>query len=320
MITLSPKLSAAPPAPIATGDSASMSERQYLIDLTNIVVDSFRKHDSAGLPLASNVKITYNGKAVELHESLWRDFSSISGQEIFADPLSGYGILYGIIEETGTVDKETGILALAIKVEAKLITGIEMIVGHKPEGWTEDIDLLAMLKAGKPALWKPEAMPEIMPPINRIVEPSRRSSRDDMIAIAHSYWEGIEMHDNSVVLADPKSDRYEQGVNTTRTPGMPDWAGCDETPSKFPWIKMARNRRYLLVDEERGIVICHVFLDTPPGYYPPEAPTVERPPKSVLISELFKIYDGKIQQIVAILDMQPYGAKSGWEEDESTAI
>lgn len=134
-----------------------------------------------------------------------------------------------------------------------------------------------------------------------------------MVAIVHSYWEGLEMNDCSIVLVDPESDRYEQGVCTTRLPGMPDPAGCDRTPDKFPWIRVVRNRRYLVVDEEHGIVICHVILDTPPGYYPPEAPTVERPPKSVLVSEFFKVFDGKIQKIICILDMQTYGAKSNWE-------
>ncbi|HVN98390.1 MAG TPA: hypothetical protein VMT62_18325 [Syntrophorhabdaceae bacterium] len=314
MIALSPKVRPAPLAPIAMESSSSISDRQYLIYTVKAVVGTFKTHNPSWLPLGSNVKITYNGKAVGLGESLWKTLSSISSEEIFADPISGYGILYGIMEETGKTGKETGILALAVRVEKKQITGIEMIVGHKPEGWEEGLDVAECLKAGKPALWKPQAMSQLMPPLNTVVEPARRSSRDDMVAIAHSYWEGLEMHDSSVVLADPKSDRYEQGVCTTRTPGMPDPAGCDRTPDKFPWIKVVRNRRYLLVDEERGIVVCHVFLDTPPGYYPPDAPTVERPPKSVLISELFKIYDGKIQQIIAILDMEPFGVLSGWEE------
>jgi len=316
MITLSHKICPAPPAPVAVTSTTSKNDRQYLINMTNLVVESFKKHDLTGLPLASKVKITYNGKAVTPGESLWRTFSSIRWQENFADPITGYGILYGIIEESETTGTETGILALAIKVEAQLIAGIEMIVGHKPPGWEEgaDIDLAAALKAAKPVLWKPEAMRTIVPPLNTMVEPPRRSTRDDLVAIAHSYWEGLVMHDSSVVLADPKSDRYEQGVCTTRPPGMPEPAGCEQTPNKFPWIKVVRDRRYLIVDEERGIVICHVLLDTPPGYYPPDAPTIERPPKSVLISEFFKVYDGTIQQIVVILDMQEYGAKSGWEE------
>jgi hypothetical protein len=316
MIILSPKIYPAPPAPVAIAGNMSASDRRHLIDMMNLVINSFKKHDPTGLPFAPQVKITYNGKAVRPAESLWRTFLSIKWQENFADPITGYGILYGIIEETETTGTETGILALAVKVEAQLITGIEMIVGHKPPGWEEgaDIDLAAALKAAKPVLWNPEAMRTIVPPLNTIVEPPRRSTRDDLVAIAHSYWEGLVMHDSSVVLADPKSDRYEQGVCTTRPPGMPEPAGCEQTPNKFPWIKVVRDRRYLIVDEERGIVICHVLLDTPPGYYPPDAPTIERPAKSVLISEFFKIYDGKIQAIVVILDMQEFGAKSGWEK------
>ncbi len=63
-----------------------------------------------------------------------------------------------------------------------------------------------------------------------------------------------------------------------------------------------------------------MLIDTPPSYYPPDGPTVERLPKSVLISELFKIYDGKIQQIIAILDPHFFGAKSVWEKDETTEL
>jgi hypothetical protein len=315
VVTLSPKVSPSPPAPVAAAGGKPACDRQHLIDACNMVVGSFLSHSPSGLPIAPNVRITYHGKTIGLGESLWKTLASISGQECFADAISGYGVLYAVIEELEGAGKDTAILTLVVRVEAKLITGIEMIVGHRPEGWEEGLDIAECLKIGRPALWNPGAIPGIIAPLNAVVEPSRRSSRDDLVAIVHSYWEGLEMHDSSVVLADPKSDRYEQGVCTTRVPGMPDAGGCDDTPNKFPWIKVVRNRRYLVVDEERGIVICHVLLDTPPGYYAPDTPTVERPPKSVLISELFKVYDGKTQGIVVVLDMQAFGAKSGWEEE-----
>ena len=178
MIILSPKIRPAPPAPVQLAVMCCESDRRHFFDMANLVVDSFKKHDPSGLPFAPQVKITYNGKAVATGESLWRTFLSINWQEDFADPLTGYGILYGIIEETETTSIETGILTLAVKVEAQLITGIEMIVGHKPPGWEEgaDIDLAAALKAAKPVLWKPEAMRTIIPPLNTIVEPPRRSN------------------------------------------------------------------------------------------------------------------------------------------------
>jgi hypothetical protein len=35
-------------------------------------------------------------------------------------------------------------------------------------------------------------------------------------------------------------------------------------------------------------------------------------PTSVLIAELFRVEDGQIQGIGAVLDFMPYGVKTGW--------
>jgi hypothetical protein len=81
-------------------------------------------------------------------------------------------------------------------------------------------------------------------------------------------------------------------------------------------------RRYLVVDEERGIVFG-VFMfhqdgsnltTNVPGYgeYQYSAQTLK--PFTTVIPEMFKIRDGKILQIEATMASIPYGSPSRWEE------
>jgi len=41
---------------------------------------------------------------------------------------------------------------------------------------------------------------------------------------------------------------------------------------------------------------------------------IARRPFTVVVSELFKIKNGKIREIEAIMTSLPYGAKSGWDD------
>ena len=103
MIALPAGMCPPPPAPVAVrGDF--VCDRQHLLHMLRLVIDSFKKGDPAGLPFAPHLKVTYNGKTVSPGESLWQTFLSINWQEEFADPDTGYGIAYGIIEETGETE------------------------------------------------------------------------------------------------------------------------------------------------------------------------------------------------------------------------
>jgi hypothetical protein len=85
----------------------------------------------------------------------------------------------------------------------------------------------------------------------------------------------------------------------------------------FVW--RIRDRRFVAVDRERGLVFSFVFFDHALGkdriYQTPAARTVTGGPPDPWtwqIAELFKIEKGKIRQIEAILLRAPYGMNSGW--------
>ena len=80
-------------------------------------------------------------------------------------------------------------------------------------------------------------------------------------------------------------------------------------------------RRYLLFEEERGLVLCNaMFMHAGnileaeiPGRGKVKTPFFALKPSSVQVSELFKIKNGKIQEIEVVGTTFPYGIKTGWE-------
>ena len=81
-----------------------------------------------------------------------------------------------------------------------------------------------------------------------------------------------------------------------------------------------RDRRFPVIDEERGLVLSFVFFDhagkiTSATLKDGTQMKISAPynrPFTWEIAELFKIKNGKIRQIEAVLVASPYRMKSGW--------
>jgi hypothetical protein len=88
----------------------------------------------------------------------------------------------------------------------------------------------------------------------------------------------------------------------------------------FTYMTKIRDRRYPVVDEELGLVWCLVMFDVPgtvktaelPGYGVVELPARTQYPRSIVVAELFKICNGLIHYIEALLTSVPLGTKPGW--------
>jgi hypothetical protein len=81
-----------------------------------------------------------------------------------------------------------------------------------------------------------------------------------------------------------------------------------------------RDRRFPLVDEERGLVFAVVAMDVPgrredfaafPVPYD-RLPEHMVTPHTILLAELFKIVGGRIREIEALMVNIALGATSGW--------
>jgi hypothetical protein len=264
-------------------------------------------HDPSRLPLARQVKFTENGQQLQLGDGLWGTASAGGNYKLYADdPQAGEVMFMGTMMENGAPI----ILNLRLRVELRQITEIETVVARKEAG----------------SLARPENLVQPNPLFAETVPVAERRSRENMIAIANSYFNAIEKGHASYVPFDKDCNRIESGVQTTNSPGLSSsptsvfGLGCaDQIKLRdFQPDTLIRDRRFLVVDEERGLVFVAGFFDhdaklrtftLADGRVEHQARTA---PWTWEIAELFKIQNGKIMRIEAIVNACPYGMKSGW--------
>ena len=173
-----------------------------------------------------------------------------------------------------------------------------------------------------------------------IVPQAERMSREDLIKTANMYFSGMQQNDGKGVY--PFTDdcnRIENGRQATNVPTplgqtKPDPATATNYSAQWSckeqfqsgllhFVTRIRDRRYVAVDQERGLVLSFAFFDHAAGktrhFTTPNGREVTAGPTSPWtweIAEMFKIEKGKIHQIEAILDRCPYGMNSGWSSWE----
>lgn len=264
-------------------------------------------HDPTRLPLARQVKFTENGQALQLGDGLWGTASGIGDYKIYADdPQAGEVMFMGTMLENGA----PVILNLRLKIELRRVTEIETLIARKEAG----------------SIARPENLVTPNPIFAETVAPAQRRSRQNMIAIANSYFNAIEKGHASYVPFDANCNRIESGVQTTNNKQLatsPDSVlglGCaDQIKTRnFQPDTLIRDRRFAVIDEERGLVFVLGFFDhdaTLRSYTLADGRTVKQTrtgPWTWEIAEMFKIQDGKIMRVEAIVNTCPYAMKSGW--------
>jgi hypothetical protein len=264
-------------------------------------------HDASRLPLGREVKYTENGQVLHLGDGFWGTASALPTYKIYADdPQAGQVMFMGVLQENGA----PVIFCARLKVELRQIAEIETIISRKEPG----------------SLARPENLVQPNPIFAETVPPAQRRSRENMIAIANSYFNAIEKGHASFVPFDSNCNRIESGVQTTNNPQLatqPDSVlglGCaDQIKTRnFQPDTLIRERRFAVIDEERGLVFVLGFFDhdaTLRSYTLADGRTVKQTrtaPWTWEIAEMFKIQDGKIMRVEALVNPAPYGMKSGW--------
>jgi len=154
------------------------------------------------------------------------------------------------------------------------------------------------------------------------------ASRENLIRTTNMYFSGLERNDGKGVY--PFTDdcnRTENGEQTTNHPSPQNtgWLdvgalGCKAQFESgfFHFVTRIRDRRFVVVDRERGLVLAFVFFDQAGNCRPVKLPDGRMLPGGPArpftweIAELFKLRRGKIRQIEAVLDQCRYGMTSGW--------
>ncbi len=265
------------------------------------------------VPVTSSVKFTENTIPLKLGDALWGTMSGLGTYKLyFADPQDGAAGIEATIRENGT----PAILLLRLKVAKRKISEIEMLVHRNAE------DALALEKFGRPnAVW------------SQALQPSQRVSRQEMVNVANSYFDGILHSAGDSVPFDPRCNRILDGFQDTNNPTAKGWFDKDSFKPDAMGIRQNMNtriwtyihsidpRRIVVVDQKIGIIVGMFMFNHPgnvkfadvPGVGQVPMPPVTQRPSSVLMGEFFKLEGGKIRQIEGISIALPYGAKTGWE-------
>lgn len=270
--------------------AATGCDRACLTITLNRYLTAVMKHDPSAAALFTGYRETDNARAVKPGEGVWKTATALGKvQRRYADPENGSAGYLGTLEE----GSNTAIATLRLKIVGRKITEAEWIIARADNGGP---------MPGRGGLMKPEGL-AANPPPSAPVSKDARSSREAMIAAANSYFDGLQAHDGSLVLAHPGCLRIENGVNVTAGVGgrAPAASGSAPVPgavsgdctSNFEQMSMiaVTARRYPVVDEEAGYVLGMVIFIRPPG----------SPLRRNLLSEWFRIENNKIRGIYAAM-------------------
>jgi hypothetical protein len=276
-------------------------------------------HDPKRLPLSADVQYTENAQVVEVGDGFWKTAQGRGNYtHYFADPEFGQVAFMGTMMEAGA----PLLMSARLRIELGRITEIETVY-FKPGGGGPN-NIAAMDKLGKPEdLWL------------RTIPPARRLTRQEMIAVADGYFTSVQKNDGKGINGTgtypmaPDCHRIENGSPTTNVPrpatekpGTLNLFAMD-CMSQFKMglyyvVQNIHNRRYPLVDAERGVVWAHAVFDqgtvnsgvladgTKHSY-----PGFNRP-SSILVTEAFLIEDGLIRRVEMIGPSATYHINSPW--------
>jgi hypothetical protein len=282
-------------------------DRACLEGLMDQFQDALLAHDASGLPLAADFRYTENGQDIEVNDGLWQTYTKKSDYQLYvADPVAGQLAFLSVIEEG-----ETPVIShFRMKVMNRQIAEMEVLLARGSQG------LLENLVEPKPIYL--ETLPT-----------DQRRSRAEMVRITDSYFTGLDEEESGAnVPFHPDCQRQENGMILANNPdaeaGSMQRLGCKaQFDTGFSTIVTdVRERRYLVLDEERGLCYAIVFFDhngTPETMGGVDR--VQRPvgapfnrPLTFMIGEMFKIVGGEIRQIEAVIVTVPYGQPSGWND------
>ncbi|MDR2216413.1 MAG: hypothetical protein LBE59_11325 [Nevskiaceae bacterium] len=302
-------ISSAPPAFAAAAASIPppvTCDRQCLYRVLDQYLVGLKAKDTRQVRWAARVRNTENNVELRVGDGLWGTITALGDYQMrIADPATGQVAVYGVVTESDTSSP----FATRLRVENGAVAEAETLVARPQEAGvafvTADI--------------KP------LPVWDEILPPERRVSREQMVVVANGYFDTLQLNDGTLhVQFDERCDRRENGaIATHRTDPTLDeiWnLGCADQfrLGAYRYDDRLRDRRFLMIDEERGIILAGGFIDhegkldqmpltnggTRQAHY--------RRPHSFVLLEAFKVDSGKIRQVEAVFHTVPYNMPSPW--------
>ena len=306
---------------VAAQDSAAERvpancDRACLESLVDDYLAAVVAHDPSRLPLSADVMYTENKELVEPGEGFWQTATGRGNyNHYFADTVMSQAGWMGTMREGETLL----LMALRLRVELGRITEIETSYFRPGGGGPNDIAAMDG-KGGPEPLW--------LEPIPR----NERMSRSELIEIANAYFAGVENNDGKGFYPFTEDcDRIENGAHTTNNPsGRPTPGGFDYMGESckgqlesgyLAIVTEIHERRFPLVDVERGVVFSYCFFDMGGTVETITLATTGETvsmrafagrQSSIDVTEAFRIENGLIRRVEMIGSSVPFHPSSAW--------
>ncbi len=276
-------------------------------------LDAVKNNNPDDEMFAKNIKFTENGIRLPLGgEGLWYSMADRANYSFYVPDIETRKVAFiGTVKEKGSPGmdgkpaKDTlAAVAIRLKIDdSDKISEVEQLV-IRP-----DKDLFAApepAEGAAPPMFPPtgeavDKMGKPHPVYFEVIPEKERMGREDLVEVANYYFEGLQRNDTKGYY--PFTDdceRFENGMQTTQTNCKKQF----ESGQLKDIVSRIRDRRFVAVDRERGIVFAFGFFDHVSINW------------TWQIAELFKIEKGNIRRIEAVFLQGPYGINSGWSTYE----
>jgi hypothetical protein len=307
LLTLAVSFTVSASATPAAQGAPPSCDRQCLYGFLDQYLAALKAKDPSRLPLARNFRYSENNVMMNFPDGVWGTVTGLGDYNLrTADPMNGEVGFYGIVQETNN----SSVFALRLKVVDGKISEAETII-RRSDG-------------GSPFPSKPVMQDK--PVLNEIVPSDERSPRERMVAIADGYFSTLQLNDGVLFAPfDDNCNRIENGLQTTNNPELAKSIptanlGCAQQfkLGNYRYDDRVRDRRFFLVDEERGLIMTAGFIDHAgrlENYTLTDGTPIKssmHTPSTLCFLELFKIHGGKIQQVESIFIGVPYNMPSPW--------
>ena len=276
-------------------------DRACLIPYIDAYYAALVANDASALPQAANARITLNGKDVELADAFWDTATSVRWRfDIVNERLGDTGTQAVLVNEDGSDTMDI----VRLKVAQGAITEMEIVRafrGDAGEQW-----------------WGPEQLdPEPSDFLTLPIPPSSRDSYYKLAAVADGYFRAFQTNgtpDYHRAALLPDTRRFENGAQFTGNVRNGAYAVAADGFHQGRFIgRNLWDRRYAVVDEERGIVLTILRFGRLDG---PIENASSVTAFDRLVAEFFTVKSGMIQEVQAILfnldDAEPTGWDTPW--------
>ena len=263
---------------IALPAFAADCDRACLKTTLDQYLNAVIKHDPTAAPLFVAFRQTENAVVVRPGTGTWKSVTGLGKlQRRYLDPVSGQAAYFGIVNE----GDKSAIVTVRVRVEDRKITEAEWMIsrkndpglnGNNPDGTSNG------------NFFEPDYL-TMNPPPERVVPKDQRASREALIGITNSYFDGLTTHDGTIILHHDGCTRVENGR------GMVTGTNDCSTGLANLNVSIVAARRYPVIDEEAQVTLALAVFMRKPG-------TATR---RNVFSEWFVIDNNKIRNIYSAM-------------------